>query len=244
MRSLKNLFLLNMMQGLMIIICVVLTPSLLAQELNNALSLRLGPGIGYPINIELPSGTFVEVIWRRNSWLLVQDQRGQGGWAKITDVGLSGGLDERLAWRLSELKKEKSGSLVGRWFNNELGYGVALGWKVPFYNGYGLTEIAKATNANAAWQSVSTWYLSEHTLSGSGHYTAGIGLGYSQENANSHVFSESNKSSDAVFGGVELGLGVRPLKHIDTGFSVRYLFASSSDDADSTLVTWYWSFEL
>lgn len=244
MRSLESRLLRSMTQLLITLIFLISTPSGLAQELKAALSLRLGPGIGYPLNIELPSGTYVDIMQRRNVWLLVQDERGEGGWAKISDVGDSGGLDERLAWRLSELKKEKFGSLVGRWFDNELGYGLALGWKVPFQYGHWLTEVEKATDAEANWQAISTWYLSEHALTGSGYYSAGIGIGYSQENSHSQVFSELNKSADAVFGGVELGIGLRPIKHLDTGLSVRYLFASSSDDADSTVVSWYWSFEL
>lgn len=244
MRSLGNQSLRSMAQGLITIICLFISSNSLSQELKAALTLRLGPGIGYPVNIELPSGTFIDIHQRRHTWLLVQDERGEGGWAQIADVGKSGGLEERLAWRLKELKDKHYGNLVGRWFQNELGKGMSLGWKVANRYGAWLAEIERATDANAQWQSASAWYLSEHPLSSHSYYSAGIGLGYSSENKASEVFSTTEQGLESVIGGIQLAMAVRPLKQLETGLSLRYLFSASTADADSTVLSWFWSFEL
>jgi len=242
MRSLGYRSLLGMSQWLVMIGCLLFSSYSLSQQLTGALSLRLGPGIGYPVSIELPSSTYIDIIQRRNTWLLIRDERGEGGWAKIADVGDSGGLEERLAWRLTELKKELSGELVGRWFNFSQGYGLSLAWKLPANYGHWLFEVEKASDAQVEWHSLASWYVSEHLISPSSYYSAGLGLGVSQENSMSQVFSKRGDAQQAVYGGIELALGLRPTKQVDTGLSVRYLFAASSEDADETVISWYWSF--
>jgi len=233
-----------MTRVLITIFFLIHTPYSFSQELKAALTLRLGPGIGFPVNVEFPSGTYIDITQRRNTWLHIQDERGEGGWAKVADVGRTGGLDSRLAWRLSELKKKNYGNLIGRWFSNELGYGLSIGWKVPNRYGHWLAEVEKATDANANWQAISSWYISEQAFSSRGYFSAGIGLGYSQENSASRVFSQLGQEDDSLFGGLELAVGMRPIKQLETGLSLRYLFAASSDDADSSVVSLYWSFEL
>lgn len=244
MRSLESSYLRDMTRVLITIIGLIHIPYSFSQELNDALTLRLGPGIGFPVNIELPSGTYIDITQRRNTWLHVQDERGEGGWATIADVGETGGLDTRLAWRLSELKKENYGNFVGRWFSNELGFGLSMGWKVSNRYGHWLAEIERATDAKAEWQAISSWYISEQVLTSRSYYSAGVGLGYSQESAQSDVFTELGQKNDSLFGGLELAVGIRPIKQLVTGLSLRYLFAASPGDADSSVVSWYWSFEL
>ena len=86
MRSLKSRPLCAITQGFIILSSIIFSPLILAQELSAALSLRLGPAVGFPNSIEFPSGTEVTVSQRRHAWLLVADDRGEGGWAKISDV--------------------------------------------------------------------------------------------------------------------------------------------------------------
>ncbi len=242
MRSLYYQSLWDMTRGLVLVCTIIFSSTSIAQELTAALSLRLGPGIGYPVNIELPSGTDIVITQRRNSWLLATDERGEGGWAKISDVEFSGGLAERQAWRLSELKKKDIGDLQGRWFTNGQAYGLSLGWKFRSKYGNWLAEVEKAADSQSEWHSVAAWFISPHTLTNNSYLSGGIGLGYAQENTLSHVFSEADEASQTVFGGIELALGVRPVKQVDTGLSLRYLLAASSANADSTVISWYWSF--
>ena len=242
MRSLRLQSLLGITQVLIIIGSILLSPLSLAQELTAALSLRLGPGVGFPTNIQLPSGTDVVITQRRNSWLLVEDERQESGWAKIADVEQSGGLAERQAWRLSELKGRDLGSLQGRWFGNEQSYGLALGWKAKTTNGHWLVEAEKSTDTQASWQALLAWYNFDHSLTTRTYFSTGLGVGISRENSQSHVFSKEGESSDTGYGGLELALGIRPVKEVDTGLSARYLLASSPRDGDSVVVSWYWSF--
>lgn len=242
MRSLKLQPLWGMTQVLIIIGSILFSPLTLAQELTAALSLRLGPGIGFPMNIQLPSGADVVITQRRNSWLLVEDERQESGWAKISDVEQSGGLADRQAWRLSELKGSDLGSLQGRWFRNEQDYGLALGWKAKTINGHWLIEVENSTDTEASWQALLAWYNFEHSLTARSYFSTGLGIGLSRENSQSHVFSKEGESSDTGFGGIELAFGIHPVKEVDTGLSARYLLASSPRDGDSVAVSWYWSF--
>jgi len=242
MRSLGNEAGRGISHWLVMIGCLLFSSLSLSQQLTGALSLRLGPGIGYPVSIELPSGTYIDITQRRNTWLLIRDERDEGGWAKIAEVGESGGLKERLAWRLTELKKESNGEVVGRWFNFNQGYGLALGWKLPSDYGHWLFEIEKASDAQVEWHSLASWYLSQHNITAHSYYSAGMGLGVAQENSKSQIFSDYGDAQQAVYGGIELALGLRPTKQVNTGLSVRYLFAASSADADETVLSWYWSF--
>ncbi|MEH6447174.1 MAG: hypothetical protein V7765_00795 [Oleispira sp.] len=242
MRSLKFQSLWGMTPTLILIGSIIFPPLSFAQELTAALSLRLGPGIGFPTNIELPSGTDVVITQRRNSWLLVVDDRQESGWAKISDVEQSGGLANRQAWRLTELKKKELGSLQGRWFANEQDYGLSLGWKSKTVDGHWLIEMEQATNTQTKWQALLAWYTFKHPISPRSYYSTGLGLGFSQENSQSNVFSEVGESAQTGFGGFELAIGIQPVKQVDTGLSFRYLLASSPRDGDSTVVSWYWSF--
>jgi len=242
MRSLKIQSLWGIALRLILINIIIFTPITFAQELTAALSLRIGPGIGYPTNIELPSGTNITINQRRNSWLLVVDERKESGWAEISDVEQSGGLADRQAWRLSELKKKEVGSVQGRWFTNEQDYGLSLGWKTKTTKGNWLIEFEQATNSQANWQALLAWYNFEHSISSRSYYSTGLGLGISQENKPNHVFSKVGESSTTGFGGIELAMGIRPVKQIDTGLSIRFLLAESPRDGDSMVVSWYWSF--
>lgn len=244
MRSLGSQLPRDMTRGLITIICLFISSNSLSQELKAALSLRLGPGIGYPVNIELPSGTDIDIHQRRHTWLLVQDERGAGGWARIAEVGASGGLDERLAWRLKELKDKHYGQLVGRLFHNELGAGLSLGWRIDNRFGAWQAEIERASDSQGQWLALGAWYLSEHQLSDLSYYRAGIGLGLATESKSSEVFSNSTEDSESLYGGLELAVGLRPVKQLDTGLSLRYLHSANTSAADSTVVSWYWSFEL
>jgi hypothetical protein len=221
---------------------IIFSPLIIAQELSAALSLRLGPGIGFPTNIELPTGTTVSVNQRRNNWLLVVDDREKGGWAKISDVELSGGLADRQAWRLSELKKKDIGDIQGRWFSNKQGYGLSLGWKLRTNKGHWLAEIERSSDSQSKSQAFSTWYAFDYELTTRSYYSAGLGLGYAHENSYSRIFNNEFKSSNTFFGGIEFALGFLPIKQIDTGLSVRYLLAESPNNAYSTVISWYWSF--
>lgn len=242
MRSLKNQSFWGTASGLILISTIIFTPITFAQELAAALSLRLGPGIGFPTNIELPSGTDITINQKRHSWLLVVDERKESGWAKISDVEQSGGLADRQAWRLSELKKKEVGSVQGRLFANEQDYGLSLGWKTKTTKGNWLIEFEKATDSHAKWQALLAWYNFEHRISSRSYYSTGLGLGISQENSPSNVFSKVGESSTTGFGGIELAMGIHPVKQVDTGLSVRYLLAESPRDGDSMVVSWYWSF--
>lgn len=242
MRSLKSQPMCIIAQGVVIISSIIFSPSIVAQELLAPLSLRLGPAIGFPVSIELSTNTPITVTQRRNNWLLVTDERGEGGWAMITDVELSGGLADRQAWRLSELKRKDFGDLQGRWFANEQGYGLSFGWKLRTSNGHWLAEVERASNAQSQWQAFSTWYAFDYELTGRSYYSAGFALGYAHENSHSHVFNTKNDSMSTLFAGAELSLGFVPTKRIDTGLSVRYLQTLPTTRSDSTVISWYWAF--
>lgn len=242
MRCLKDRPVLCMTQCFIVISSIIFSPSTLAQKLLMPLSLRLGPAIGFPSSVELPTGTDVTVIQRRYDWLLVVDEREESGWARISDVEVSGGLADRQAWRLSELKKKSLGDLQGRWFDNGRGYGLALGWKLRTANGHWLAEIERASDSQLQWRALSTWYAFDYALTSRSYYSAGLGLGYAQKEEHDRIFYNERNSSSTLFTGIEFALGVLPIKQVDTGLSVRYLQTRSYSDVSSTVISWYWSF--
>ena len=242
MRSLKSRPLCAITQGFIILSSIIFSPLILAQELSAALSLRLGPAVGFPNSIEFPSGTEVTVSQRRHAWLLVADDRGEGGWAKISDVESSGGLAARQAWRLSELKQQYIGDIQGRWFTNEQGFGLSLGWKLRTAAGHWLAEVERTSDSQSRSQALRIWYALDYELTPRSYYSAGLGLGYAHENSYSRIFNDEFQSSSTVFGGIELAFGFFPIKQIDTGLSVRYLLAQSPNNSDSTAISWYWAF--
>lgn len=242
MRSLKHRYLWSMTQGLVTVICLAFSSYGFSQELAAALSLRLGPGIGFPTSIQLPSSTDIIITQRRHSWLLVMDERGESGWAKIADVEFSGGLADSQAWRLSELKKKNRGDLLGRWFKSEQGYGLSLGWTSKFSLGRWAVEVEKSIDGQAEWHSMSAWFLADKYIASTSYFRYGFGLGYAMEDDESNVFGLPDKENEALYSGVELGLGYKPNMQINHGLSLRYLLASSQGNNDSAVVSWYWSF--
>lgn len=242
MRSLKIQPLWRLILGLLLGNSILFSPVTFGQELTESLSLRLGPGIGFPVGVEVPSRTEVTITQQRHSWLLVVDERDASGWAEISTVAEAGGLTDRQAWRLSELKERKPGSLQGRWFRNEQNYGLSLGWRFNTSDGYWLMDVEKSTNAQASWQAVSAWYMFKNPISPQYYYSLGLGLGISHENDESHVFSEVGESLQTGFGGFELAFGFQPVKRVDTGVSLRYLLADPLGNGNSAVVSWYWLF--
>jgi hypothetical protein len=242
MRSLKFQSLWHLTLGLLLANSILFSPIVFGQELTETLSLRLGPGIGFPVGVEVPSGAEITITQQRHTWLLVVNERDERGWAEISTVMAAGGLTDRQAWRLSELKKRELGSLQGRWFRNEQDYGLSLGWRSRTSDGYWLMEVEKSTNTQTEWQAVSAWYMFKKPINPQYYYSLGLGLGISHENDESHVFSEAGESLQTGFGGFELALGFQPVKQIETGLSLRYLLADHLNDGDSTVVSWYWLF--
>jgi hypothetical protein len=233
-----------MTQGLITIVCLLFSSYSFSQELTAALSLRLGPGAGFPTSIELPSNTDIIITQRRHSWLLVVDERGEGGWAKIAEVELAGGLADRQAWRLSELKEKYHGDLLGRWFSNEQGSGLSLGWASSFSLGKWAVEIEKSVDGQAEWHAMSAWHLFDNDINSASFYRIGLGLGYAMEDPESHVFGLQNQSNETLYSGAEFTLGYKPNQQMNTGVSVRYLLAVSQGNNDSTAVSWYWAFRI
>lgn len=222
--------------------CFVFSTYSFSQQLSDTLVLRLGPGIGFPVNIALPSGTEVHIEQRRNHWLLIHDERGEGGWAKIEQVDRANGLAERQAWRLSELKKDDYGAVLGRVYQLDNNYGVSLGWRMPKPYQRVSFEAEKTSDAIAVWQAVSSWYELSQTVSRQTYYGLGLGLGYAWENAHSQVFSQQGKTAQTGFAGIQLLAGYRPLSHVNTGISVRHLRAVSPENASANVFSWFWSF--
>lgn len=242
MRSFGACLLKILMHPLMAICYLLFTPLSFSQELSDTLSLRLGPGVGYPVNIELPSGSTIDIKQRRNDWLLVHDPRGEGGWATIDQVDVAGGLAERQAWRLTELKEEDYGVLIGRFYQLESNYGASLGWKMPKQYEEWSFEHEKSSDSLENWQSISSWYGISEPFVWKSYYGLGLGLGYSWENSHSHVFSSEGEEGESLYAGLELALGYRPANTIDTGISVRYLRDASSQGESASVISLFWSF--
>ena len=99
-----------------------------AETLTNSLSLHLSAGSGYPVSIELPSGSDVTIIEKQHDWVRVQDQRGASGWAKASDVRDSGGLDELIDWHWREQEGGNIGALKPQYMLNSAGRGWGAGW--------------------------------------------------------------------------------------------------------------------
>lgn len=241
MGSYKAWLLQYIVRPMMVLSCLFFSSLSISQELSDTLILRLGPGIGFPVNIELPSGAFIDVEQRRNDWLLILDHRGEGGWATIDDVETAGGLADRQAWRLTELKQDDLGSITGRLYQQKHGYGVSLGWRLPKPYGAWLVEVEKNSDAVEVWQAVSSWYQVTEPVRQRAYYGAGIGIGYSWESSYSNIFSEEGESGQNSFVGVELLAGYKPVKRMDTGFSLRHLEATSTN-ASTQVISWFWSF--
>lgn len=241
-RVLKIQSLLRLTLGLLLANTILFSSIASGQELISALSLRLGPGVGFPVSVEVHSGVEVTVTQQRHAWLLLVDERGESGWAEISAVKAAGGLTAKQAWRLTELKRREAGNIQGRLFRNEQEYGLSLGWRSKTSNGYWLMEVEQSTNTQARWQAASAWYIFKTPINPQYYYSLGLGLGISRENDESHVFSRVGESSQTGFGGFELTLGFQPVTRVDTGMSFRYLLADHLNNDNSTVVSWYWLF--
>lgn len=212
-----------------------------SQVLTAGLSLRIGPSMGFPYNIELPSGSKVSIIQRRDDWLLVEDDRGESGWALLADIDQAGGLDDRQAWRLKELKEPVSGQLTGQWFTNDSGQGWGLGWSFPFRDYRLSNEYQQANNFEAKWQSLSAWLTTEESISRNIFYRYGLGLGYGLENETSDVLSDLGDAADYAYWGGEVSIGFTPNQQFESGLQLKYLLADLQGRRSSYQVSWYWA---
>lgn len=241
MRSLKFKGLRHVPQYLITLFLLGFSFQSHSQVLTAGLSLRIGPSVGFPHSIELPSGSKVSIIQRRDDWLLVEDDRGETGWALLADIDEAGGVDDRLAWRLKELKEPVSGQLTGQWFINDSGQGWGLGWAFPF-RGYRLSsEYQQAKNFDAKWQSLSVWVTTEEPISRNTFYRYGLGLGYGLENETSDVLSDLGDAADYAYWGGEVSIGFTPNQQFESGLQLKYLLADLQGRRSSYQVSWYWA---
>ncbi len=242
MRSYGNWLLQFLVRWVVVSGCLLFSTFSFSQQLSETLVLRLGPGVGFPVNIALPSGTDISVEQRRNNWLLIHDERGAGGWAKIEQVDHANGLAERQAWRLSELKQDDYGAVLGRFYQLDNNYGVSVGWRMPKPYQRLSFEVEKASDAVAVWHGASSWYDLSQVVYQRAYYGLGIGLGYAWENTHSQVFSPQGKAAQTGFAGIKLLAGYRPVNNVDTGISIRHLRAVSPENASANVISWFWSF--
>lgn len=212
-----------------------------SQSLVATLSLRIGPSVGFPHSIELPSGSEVSIVQRRGAWLLVKDQRGETGWALLSDIDAAGGLQERDVWRLKELVKPIVGHLSGQWFTDPSGQGWGVGWAMPLSDYRLASEYQQSKSYDAQWQSFSAWLTREEKLSRKTFYRYGLGLGYGLENEESHVLSIEGQARESAYWGGEVSIGFAPSQKFESGLQLRYLLANLQGSHSSYQVLWYWA---
>jgi hypothetical protein len=241
MRSLRFKGLRYLTQSLIAAIILCFSSYGLSQPLGASLSLRIGPSVGFPYSIELPSGSDVSLVQRRGDWLLVKDQRGETGWALLADIDNAGGLQERQIWRLKELKQPVSGQLSGQLFTNQSGQGWGLGWAFPIDDYRLSSEYQQSKSEVAHWTSFSTWLTAEQKLSRKTFYRYGLGVGYGLENEESYVLSDKGKASNSAYWGGEFSIGFSPSQKFESGLQLRYLLADLQGSYSSYQVSWYWS---
>lgn len=241
MQSLRFKVLRNIVQGLITVYCLFFSSVVFSQQLTATLVLRIGPSVGFPYSIELPSGSEISITQRRDNWLMVKDDRGETGWALMTDIDAAGGLPERQAWRLTELKKPSSDLLSAQWFSNESGQGWGVGWMFPWLDYRLSTEYEQSKNHAAQWQSLSAWLTTAERLSSKTFFRYGLGIGYGQENEESFVLSEKDKPRSAGYWGGEISVGIAPNQEFETGIRFRYLLADLQMSDSSYHLSWYWS---
>jgi hypothetical protein len=241
MRSLRFKGLRYLAQTLVASILLCFSSYGLSQPLTASLSLRIGPSVGFPYSIELPSGSEVSIVQRRDDWLLVKDQRGETGWALVADIDYSGGLEERQTWRLKELKKPALGHLSAQLFTDKSGQGWGLGWAFPFYDYRVSSEYQQSKNYDAQWQSFSTWLTIDEELGRKAFFRYGLGVGYGLENEESYVLSDQGEARDSAYYGGEVSIGYAPNQKFESGLQLRYLLADFQGSSSSYQVSWYWS---
>lgn len=241
MQSLKFKALRSISQGLITLFFLGVSFYSHSQILTAGLSLRIGPSVGFPHSIELPSGSDISIIQRRDDWLLVQDERGEIGWALLTNIDEAGGLPDRQAWRLKELKKPVSGQLRGQLFSNKSGQGWGIGWAFPFMDYQLSSEYQQSSNFDAKWQSFSAWMTADQLISHNVFYRYGFGLGYGIENEASYVLSDDGDSGDSAYWGGEVSIAFTPNQQFESGLQLRYLLTDLQGRYSSYQVSWYWA---
>lgn len=241
MLSIKPKILRQLAQGLIALTFLCFSSHSFSQSLVTTLSLRIGPSVGFPHSIELPSGSVVSIVQRRDDWLLVKDQRGETGWALLTDIDAAGGLQERQGWRLKELKTPVSSQISGQWFTDQSGQGWGVGWALPLSDYRLSNEYQQSTSYDAQWQSFSAWITIEEEFSRRVFYRYGLGLGYGFENDESHVLSDEGEARDAAYWGGEVSIGFAPNQKFESGLQLRYLLAGLQGNYSSYQVSWYWA---
>lgn len=241
MQSLKFKGLRFISQGLITLLFLGVSFYSHSQVLTAGLSLRIGPSVGFPYSIELPSGSDISIIQRRDDWLLIQDERGEIGWALLTEIDKAGGLPDRQAWRLKELKKSVSGQLRGQLFTNKSGQGWGLGWAYPFMAYQLSSEYQQSNNFDAKWQSFSAWMTADESINRNIVYRYGFGLGYGIENEASHVLSSEGESDDSAYFGGEVSIAFIPNQEFESGLQMRYLLTDLQGRYSSYQVSWYWA---
>ncbi|OUS40717.1 hypothetical protein A9R00_04680 [Oleispira antarctica] len=228
-------------QGLITIYCLFFSSVVFSQQLTATLVLRIGPSVGFPYSIELPSGSEITIAQRRDNWLMVKDARGETGWALMSDIDAAGGLPERQAWRLTELKEPSNSLLSAQWFANESGQGWGGGWIYPWRDYRLSAEYEQSKSYAAQWQSLSAWLTAGKQLSSKTFFRYGLGVGYGQENEESFVLSEEGEARSAGYWGSEISVGIMPNQEFETGIRFRYLLADLQATDSSYHLSWYWS---
>lgn len=211
-----------------------------AATLTEAVQLRLHPGSGYPVAIELPKDTYVDVISRQNDWLLLADERGNQGWSQVEDVRDAGGVDALMDWSWRELEDELDLALRFGLLSNPHTSGLSAALFAPVADFEAGFEINVADEAAASMTSVMAWGAGQYLFDDQYFLRFAAGIGGAEENQAGQRFSALGEEESLVLLASEFSAGWRMTSNLSSDFGLRIMTSDQPESAIEAIISWKW----
>jgi len=226
----------------LVIIFSLASATVSAASLTDSVQLRLYPGDGYPIVIELPRNSEIKILQRQNDWLMVGDSRNQKGWVAVDELRLAGGVDPVLRWGWRELEDDLGVDLRFGLDSNPHN----LAWSMAgFYKISGLdvgVEYGQGYEGEAGMQNLMLWLEDRYMLNATAFLRYALGAGMGAESKQGQRFTEIGKSSQLALLGLDLSIGVNLTSRLSTDLGVRWLASDQQDSEVEPAISWKWQF--
>lgn len=239
MRNALSMHRLIIQLGLGLIISLV-SVTVSAATLTESIQLRLHPGSGYPVSIELPKGTSVDVAVRQNDWLLITDQRGNHGWSQVAAVRDAGGIDPLLDWSWRELEDEIGLSLRLGVLKNPHNSALSAAVFAPLGNLEAGLEANVGDDTEATMTSVLFWGVGQHQINDRTFIRFAAGLGAGEENRAGQRFSALGEQESLVLFSTEVSAGWRINSNLSTDLGLRMMTSDQPESAIESIISWKW----
>lgn len=228
-----------------IIVFLAYLPLSNAVPLKSELALRLDAGRGFPVYVEFPSGTDVDVVLRRGQWIKITDQRGVGGWCLLNELKQAGGAEKLQLWRWRE-----SGYADRAWLGAELNYSQDIteqGYAINFASHHKQIPVSadfeQVISGPAAWTAAYLWAGMQWSVVERWQLEANLGSGLGYGNSSNQVLSKVGQEKYSLLLAAKTSIYYRINPLVRTGFNAR--IATDQKLAKShSVISWTWQVKI